>query len=133
MVGLITDASSAAPMSMHFTFLQADGNKAPVDGSRLYLPGHRKTGGVIRLWPDAEVATGLLIGEGIETALSGARHFAPTWAALDAGNLGRFSVLNGIEALTILADDDDAGRRAAETCAARWRAAAREVRIWAAT
>ena len=29
--------------------------------------GHRKAGGVIRLWPDDEVTDGLAVAEGIET------------------------------------------------------------------
>ena len=133
LVARVTDAVTAEAMSLHLTFLDRNGaGKAPIDRPKLLLSGHAKAGGVIRLADDAEVTTGLMVGEGVETVLSAARHFAPAWAALDAGNLRRLPVLDGIEALTILVDDDDAGRRAAKACAARWQAADREARIWSA-
>jgi putative DNA primase/helicase len=86
---------------------------------------------VVRLWPDAAVTTGLLIAEGVETALTAAHGFTPVWACIDAGNLANFPMLAGVEALTIVADHDRAGVRAAEECAARWLEAGREVRVWA--
>lgn len=55
----------------------------------------------------------------------------PTWAAIDAGNLKEFPVLDGIETLWICADNDRAGLEATEQLAQRWRAARREVRILA--
>lgn len=132
-MALITDALTTAPLSLHFTFLERDGSgKAPVEPKRLYLAGHPKSGGVVRLWPDAETTHGLCIGEGIETTLSAARGFQPAWATLDAGNMAAFPVLDGIESLTILADHDAAGHQAKETCAARWHEAGREVRVWRA-
>jgi putative DNA primase/helicase len=130
-VALVTDIRTIEPISLHFTYLTPDGNdKAPVERPRLYLAGHRKQGGVVRLWPDEEVTKGLLVGEGLETTLSAARAFRPAWACLDAANLGAFPVISGIAALTILADDDEAGRHAADECSARWIAAGREARIW---
>lgn len=126
MVARITDARTAAPISLHFTTLAADGRSR---GDRRLLAGHRKQHGVIRLWPDETVARGLAIAEGIESALCAARLFRPMWACVDAGNLEAFTVLAGIEALTIFADHDDAGLGAARECARRWRAAGREVRI----
>lgn len=131
MVGLITDAVTARPTSLHMTFLRPNGTgKAPIDRPKLYLPGHSKSHGVVRLWPDEEATAGLLVGEGIETALSGARAFAPAWACLDAANLASFPVLPGIEALTVAVDDDPAGRRAAGLCASRWSSAGHEARLW---
>ena len=38
-------------------------------------------------------------------------------------------VMDGIEALTVVADHDDAGLRAARACAERWSRAGREVRL----
>jgi phage/plasmid primase-like uncharacterized protein len=98
-------------------------------------------GCVIRLWPDEAVEQGLVVGEGVETCLSAATRIThrgtllqPAWAACSAGNLERFPVLSGIEALTILVDHDHAdargrhaGQEAAAECAARWSAAGREV------
>lgn len=126
----ITDATTGRPLSLHFTRLAADGRgKAGTERDKLLLRGHRKAGGVIRLWPDEAVTGGLAIAEGVETALAAAHAFTPVWAAIDAGNLAAFPVLPGIEALTILADHDEAGLRAAAACSQRWADAGREARI----
>jgi hypothetical protein len=124
----ITDAVSAQPLSLHFTKIAADGRgKAGTCRDKTLLAGHRKSGGVIRLWPDEAVTTGLAIAEGIETALAAAHDFQPVWACVDASNLSKFPVLAGIESLTIFADADAAGLTAARACAARWAGAGREV------
>jgi len=129
LVGLVTDAVTREPLTLHRTWVQADGNKAAVTPSRMLLGGHRKAGGVIRLWPDEAVTTGLAIAEGIETCLSVAHAYTPVWACIDAGNLAEFPVVAGIESLLIAADNDPAGLRSAETCARRWALAGREVFI----
>lgn len=129
LVALVTDAVTGQPISLHRTWIQADGRKADINPPRLLLGGHRKQGGVIRLWPDEAVTHGLGIAEGIEAALSLAWAYRPVWACIDAGNLAAFPVLGGIEALTIAADNDDAGRRAADSCASRWAHAEAIVRI----
>jgi phage/plasmid primase-like uncharacterized protein len=91
---------------------------------------------VIRLWADEAVEQGLVIGEGVETVLSAATRIhhkgtllQPAWAVCTAGNLENFPVLSGIEALTLLVDNDlsGAGQKAAAGCAARWSEAGREV------
>ena len=119
MLARVTDALTCEPISLHFTRLNPDGTKVADNPKRL-LSGHRKAGGVIRLWPDETVTLGLAISEGVESALAAAHEFTPVWAALDAGNLADFSVLNGIDALTVVADHDEAGRAAARRCARRW-------------
>ena len=120
LVALVTDAVSAEPISLHRTWVRADGRKADLESPRLLLGGHRKQGGVIRLWPDEAVTSGLGIAEGIETALSLAHGFTPVWALIDAGNLAAFPHLPGIQTLMIGADNDPAGRTAATACAIRW-------------
>jgi hypothetical protein len=126
----ITDAITNAPLSLHFTRLAADGRgKSDCEQPKLLLAGHRKRGGVVRLWPNEAVTCGLAIAEGLESALAAAHLFQPVWAAIDASNLARFSVLPGVDALTIFADHDPAGLKAARECARRWHAAGREVRI----
>ncbi|WP_454763239.1 toprim domain-containing protein [Cupriavidus campinensis] len=105
-------------MSLHRTWIQADGCKAAVEPPRLLLAGHRKQGGVVRLWPDEAVTAGLGIAEGIETALSLAWAYAPVWACIDAGNLAALPYLTGIDCLLIGADNDPAGKAAAKACAA---------------
>jgi hypothetical protein len=131
LVALVTDARTREPLTLHRTWITSTG-KAVVDPPRLLLGGHRKQGGVIRLWPDDEVTLGLGIAEGIETALSLAWAHAPTWACIDAGNLSSFPVLEGIESLVIAADHDPAGLVAADACARRWHAAGRDSEVWVA-
>lgn len=126
----VSDVRTGKPISLHFTNFAANGRgKAGTDCDKLLLAGHRKRGGCIRLWPDESVTNGLALAEGVETALAAAHLYAPTWAAIDAGNLAGFPLLTGIECLTVFADHDDAGLRAARECALRWRDAGREVRI----
>lgn len=123
----ITNAVTGRPMSLHFTKLASDGRgKAGTDCDKTMLAGHRKAGGVVRLWPNEAVTTGLAISEGIETALAAAHAYTPVWACLDAGNLQTFPVLPGIECLTVLADHDDAGLHAAAIVGQRWADAGRE-------
>jgi hypothetical protein len=70
------------------------------------------------------------VAEGIETALSAALGFGLVWAAIDAGNLAAFPLLEGVESLTIVADHDpphrltgrSVGLESANICARRWRA-----------
>ncbi|WP_395707959.1 toprim domain-containing protein [Reyranella sp.] len=137
-VSIVSDFVTGETISLHFTMLNADGaDKAPLDQPRRLLAGHRKAGGVIRLVDDADVTAHLGIGEGIETclaitaALGAQAPWLPVWSAIDAGNLAGLPVLPGIERLTIFADTDrtGTGQKAAQTLAARWHAARREVFI----
>lgn len=132
MLARITDAVTAESISLHFTRLAPDGRgKAGSQHDKRLLGGHRKAGGVIRLWPDETVTNGLAVSEGIESGLCAAHAVTPVWAAIDAGNLASFPVLAGIEALLIVADNDvsGTGQRAARECARRWHAEGRDVRI----
>ncbi len=121
-VGLMTDPLGNEPCGIHRTFLNPDGSKR----ERKML-GRQ---GVIRLSPDDEVTLGLGIAEGIEDGLavllSG---WAPIWTATSAGTIERFPVLPGIEHLTIFADDDETGMKAAKSCLQRWIAAGTEADI----
>ena len=89
-----------------------------------------KVGAAVKLSPDDAVTMGLTIAEGIETALSGMQlGWQPAWSVVDAAGIAKFPVLSGIEALTILVDNDQSGtgqRRAIE-CSERWTKAGREV------
>lgn len=119
LVGLVTDAVTNRPMSLHRTWIKADGTKACTP-ARMLAAGHRKAGGVIRLWPDDYVTYGLAIAEGVESALSVAHDYTPVWAVIDAGNMAAFPKLRAIETLIIAADNDPVGIKAANTCAERW-------------
>ena len=126
----VTNAQTNRPQTLHFTRLAADGRgKAGTEQDKLLLGGHRKKGGVIRLWPDECVTAGLALAEGIESALAAAHLFTPVWAAIDASNLAAFPIVSGVDALMIFADHDDVGIGAAKLCAKRWRTMGREVRV----
>lgn len=126
----VTNAQTNRPLSLHFTRLASDGRrKAGTEQDKILLSGHRKKGGVIRLWPDECVTSGLAIAEGIESALAAAHLFTPMWSAIDAHNLAAFPIVNGIDSLMIFADHDDVGTGAAKICARRWLTMGRDVRI----
>ena len=114
----------AEPRAVMRTALTVDGKKI----GRMAYGAVR--GAAIKLSDDADVTTGLVIGEGLETTLAGMVFgFAPAWALGSAGGIAKFPVLSGIEALTILAETEDGGAndRAVRECFARWSAVGREV------
>jgi hypothetical protein len=113
--------------------------RRPIDGREPKSMTLGPMGGcVIRLWPDEDVTTALVLGEGVMTVLAAATRcvhrgtlLRPAWAAGSAGNLEAFPVLPGIGSLTLLVDHDESGRgqEAARRCGERWRAADREVTL----
>jgi hypothetical protein len=111
-------------VGVHRTRLTPDGRK--IDRRML----GSSAGAAIKLDADAHVTMGLMIGEGIETCLAGRQlGLRPTWALGSAGAIKAFPVLAGIEALTILAENDDANDKAVAACRERWLAAGCEVII----
>ena len=131
LVGLWREAVTNAARAIHRRPITPAGEKADV-----WKALGPTASCVIRLWPDELVSNSLVIGEGIETTLAAATRIEhrgtllrPAWAAGDAGHLKAFPVLPGIEAVTILVDNDESGcgQRAAAECARRWTAAGREV------
>jgi hypothetical protein len=116
--------------------------RRPVDGNKPKTLGTMR-GCVIRLWPNEDVTTGLVLGEGVETTLAAATRFThrntllrPAWAAGSAGNIAEFPVLTGINALTLLVDHDvkdkkgrEKGQETARACGTRWRDAGRDVTL----
>jgi len=55
--------------------------------------------------------------------------FRPVWSLGSAGAIAGFPVLGGIEAITLLGENDPASDRAIGQCAERWHTAGREVTI----
>ena len=87
-------------------------------------------GAAIKLSADDEVTHGLHVAEGLETALAGLQlGLRPCWALGSAGGISSFPVLAGVEALSLLAENDAANARAVALCAERWAAAGSEVSI----
>ncbi len=80
-------------------------------------------GGVVRL---GDVHDDLAIGEGVETMLT-AQHMlgVPSWAALTADNLSRFTAVQSVRRLIVVIDNDLAGARAAQALRNRARASLR--------
>ena len=117
-VGSADDPGTGTPGGAHRTFLNPDGAKR----ERKMLG--RK--GCVMLSPSENVHYGLGICEGIENGLavllSG---WAPIWAACDAGSIAKFPAVTGVDSLTVFADADTAGERAARECVERWRSAGR--------
>jgi hypothetical protein len=137
MLALRTDPLSGRAVGIHRTFLLPDGSgKAPTvrqDGVSLRPKMILGSWGIIRLYPQAEIAGALGIAEGIENALTAAQILGcrPVWAAGSSTVLAHLPDLPGLEALHIFADADDAGvgLAAARQCAQTWVAAGREVAI----
>jgi hypothetical protein len=122
LLALYRDIASDEPRAVMRTALTPDGRK--IDRKALGPVG----GCAVKLSDDADVTMSLTIGEGLESTLAGLlKGFAPAWAMGSAGSIAKFPVLAGIEALTILGEDDDANCRAVAECAHRWLAADREV------
>lgn len=122
MVAALRQIQDDVITGIHRTRLTPEGAK--VDRRMLGLA----SSAAVKLDADDTVTTGLTIGEGVET-VQAARQlgFRPGWALGSAGAIAAFPILGGIESLTILAEHDDANRRAADACAGRWHAAGREV------
>lgn len=112
--------ADGAVLALHRTYLTSDGRKASVPGpvKKLTPAAGLLTGASIRLH---DPRAGLLgVAEGIETALAASLGSGvPTVAAYSAGALAGFLWPRGVRRLVIFADNDDAGRRAAEDLRAR--------------
>jgi putative DNA primase/helicase len=84
-------------------------------------------GGAVRL---GDVTKPLLVGEGIETCLAAVQATGQSaWAALSTSGLTSLQLPPEVRQVTILADGDDAGEKAATSAAIRWKREGRLVRI----
>lgn len=129
MVAEMRDAVTDEFVGVHRTFLKPDGTgKAEVEPQRMALGV--MAGAVIKVSPDTEVGLGLGICEGIEDAIAILNAgWSPVWSCISAGNLGAFPLIDGVEALTVFADADQAGAKAARRTVSRWQRAGRQARI----
>jgi hypothetical protein len=114
--------------AVHRTFLAADGSgKAAVSSPKMTL-GPLK-GAAVRLAPAGPT---LLVGEGLETVLSGMQETGlPGWAAFSAGNLVDLILPPEVLEVVILVDHDrnGVGQRKADAAARRFHAEGRRVRL----
>ena len=126
---LLRDLGTGKACGIVNIYLQADGRDRLRDRKGKTCTG-RARAAAIMLSAFDEPTMGLVLCEGVETGIAIYQSdLRSVWACGGAGSLANFPVLAGIEALTIAADADEPGGRAAETCAARWRAAGCEVEI----
>ena len=123
LLALLRDVTSDAVTGIHRIGLTTDARKIE----------RRMLGrtGAVKLWP---AGPQLVVGEGIETVLAGATHFAhdntplrPAWSLVSSEALARLPVIAGVKRLIILVDNDKAGLLASRTCAGRWTGAGRTV------
>jgi Toprim domain len=107
MVALVRDIRTDKAIAIHRTALTLGPRPERID--RLSLGP--TSGGAIKLSPDDEVSSGLLIAEGIETALSAAVRFKfhPVWSVISRSGIAKFPVLSGVECLSVAVDNDDSG------------------------
>jgi putative DNA primase/helicase len=129
MIAEMRGAATDEFAGVHRTYLMPDGSgKANVEPQRMALGS--MAGAVIKITADEDVTTGLGICEGVEDAVAVLKAgWRPIWCCMSAGNLGRFPVLPGIEALTVFADADRPGMDAAHRAAECWFKAGREARV----
>jgi putative DNA primase/helicase len=108
MVAMVTGADGM-PVTVHRTYLTADGRKAPVLEPKKLMgyPGQRLVCGAIRL---AAAGPVLGVAEGIETALAvHLRTGMPVWSAISAGLLARLEPPAGTSLVVVWADRDRSG------------------------
>jgi len=106
-------------VSLHRTYLTADGCKADVNPSKKFVEGLKLNGGAVRL---SRVQSHVGIAEGIENALAAGSMFSMSvWAATNATLLEQWIPPNGIERVSIFADNDSSwtGQAAAYNLAKR--------------
>jgi len=126
MIALVTRGEDNTPIGIHRTYLSLGGTgKAPVNTQKMMLG--RCSGGAVRLVEPRDV---LMIGEGIETCIAAMQATGfPAWAALSASGLTSLELPAFVRNIIVLADGDDTGETAAQTCAKRWIKEGRRVRI----
>ena len=113
------------PVSMHRTFLRADGGaKAEMGSPRKMMPGELPDGACVALseWTGSGV---LGVAEGIETAMAASFRFdVPCWAAISAAMMMRWVPPEGCDEVVIFGDHDVSftGHAAAYTLARRMKA-----------
>ena len=119
LVGLVRDIATDEVIGIHRTALTNEVRPQRIDRLSLGSVGS----GAIKLSPDEEVTTSLLVGEGVETVLSASKkfQFRPVWSVISRSGIAKFPILRGMESMTIAVDRDESGdgQRDAATLAQR--------------
>ena len=124
------DNANGQGVSIHRTYLTADGHKADVTTVKKLMPPlvpGATRGGAIRLYPAGET---LCVTEGIETALAVRLATGlPVWSTICAGGMAALVVPPEVALVVICADHDPAGLKAAKVLARRLLAEQRRVKM----
>jgi phage/plasmid primase-like uncharacterized protein len=129
LIALLRDLHTGKACGIHNIYLLPEGSDRLRDRKAKTTWG-RKVGAAVMFDPFHAPVYGLVIAEGIATAVSIlSAQLHPVWATCGAGSIAAFPVLGGIDTMTIAADSDEPGQKAATACAERWRAAGREAAI----
>jgi hypothetical protein len=129
MVALMRDTVTNEPTGIHRTYLLPNGkpvlNERGEKDRRMLGPA-----GIIKLDAHEDVTHGIHIGEGIETCLAAMQlGYRPVWALGSAGEIERFPVLAGIEAITVFVENDITSSHAADVICKRYENAGCEALI----
>jgi hypothetical protein len=123
MVGLFRNIKTNEPCGIHRTFL----DRTTADKVERRMFGIAKNAAI--KFDTATSDAPLIVGEGIETALSAREAgFGRTWAVGSSGAIGTFTVLD-VSELTLLQENDATSRRETSTCAKRYLASGKPVTI----
>jgi phage/plasmid primase-like uncharacterized protein len=130
MLAAIRDTRTGELRAVHRTYLRPDGtSKAEIEPAKASLG---PVAGCAVMLDELREGVPLIVGEGIESALSAAALIGGSaWSAVSAGNLATLSLppLPACPVVVIAADPDAPGLRAAGAAARHWRAEGRSVRI----
>lgn len=118
-------------VSLHRTFLSADGTKAPVPEPKKVMPAFKPLRGcAIKLWQAKDPT--LALTEGIETGLAvHAISRLPVWAAYSATLLPNVELPENVRKVVIFGDKDvsEAGQKYAAQAAENFRAQGKDVEV----
>jgi putative DNA primase/helicase len=121
MLVLFRNILTGAPQAVERVFLDQDAKKI----GRKFLGPAKDAAAML----DPFVLEGLHVGAGVETVMTTQQRYdmKPAWALGSDGAIASFPVLSGVEAITLIRENDASSARACQACALLWHAAGREV------
>jgi putative DNA primase/helicase len=125
MVCLLRNIFTDEPCGIHRTFLDRQTGQK-IDRKMLGIAKEA----AIKFDPQANIASRLTIGEGVETVLSARMAgYLPAWALGSSGAVRTFPALAELAEITILEENDPTSRRDVKACAKRYLSARKPVNI----